>query len=210
MPVDVPVVRIAGSEGVISISLRNLLAAAGLEAHVTVAGVDEGEAPESEDGRDNAVERMRDRWPAPVVHLSESEDIEAVRRAVHDSIAALVDRVFTTQVVETCVKRAQSQALEGDLPADSQDEARLGKLTPRELEVLDSLVCGLRNKEIAELLNISPRTVESHRAHIMQKLEAETVAHLVGLAYKSGLCRVRTAGQARPTPVPASRRTAAE
>jgi len=209
MPVDVPVVRIAGSEGVISISLRNLLAAAGLEAHVTVAGVDEGDAPESEDGRDNAVERMRDRWPAPVVHLSESEDIEAVRRAVHDSITALVDRVFTTQVVEACVKRAQSQAHEGDAP-DSQDEARLGKLTPRELEVLDSLVCGLRNKEIAELLNISPRTVESHRAHIMQKLEAETVAHLVGLAYKSGLCRVRTAGQGRPTPVPASRRSAAE
>jgi DNA-binding NarL/FixJ family response regulator len=210
MPVDVPVVRIAGPDGVFAISLRNLLAAAGLEAHVTVTGVDEAEAPESNDTRDDAVERIRDRWPAPVVHLSESSDVEAVRRAVHDSVMSIVDRLFTTQVVEACVRTAQTRSLEGDAAADSQDDARLGKLTPRELEVLDSLVCGLRNKEIAELLNISPRTVESHRAHIMQKLEAETVAHLVGLAYKSGLCRVRSSPSSRPSPNSERRRHAAE
>jgi len=209
MPVDVPVVRIAGSNGVVAVSLRNLLAAAGLEAHVSVLGVGEESPDSSEDGNDVAVERIQDRWPAPVVHLSDSEDMDAIRRVVHDSIMALVDRVITPQVVETCVRRAQSQSLD-DAPADSQDETRLGKLTPRELEVLDSLVCGLRNKEIAELLNISPRTVESHRAHIMQKLEAETVAHLVGLAYKSGLCRVRTNGTGSRPPMSERRRPAAE
>jgi DNA-binding NarL/FixJ family response regulator len=209
MPVDVPVVRIAGSNGVFAVSLRNLLAAAGLEAHVSVLGVGEDSPDSSEDANDAAVERMQERWPAPVVHLSDSEDMDAIRRVVHDSIMALVDRVITPQVVETCVRRAQSQSLD-DAPADSQDESRLGKLTPRELEVLDSLVCGLRNKEIAELLNISPRTVESHRAHIMQKLEAETVAHLVGLAYKSGLCRVRTNGTGSRPPVSERRRPAAE
>jgi FixJ family two-component response regulator len=209
MPVDVPVVRIAGSNGVVAVSLRNLLAAAGLEAHVSVLGVGEDSPESSEDGNDVAVERIQDRWPAPVVHLSDSEDMDAIRRVVHDSIMALVDRVITPQVVETCVRRAQSQSLD-DAPADSQDESRLGKLTPRELEVLDSLVCGLRNKEIAELLNISPRTVESHRAHIMQKLEAETVAHLVGLAYKSGLCRVRTNGTGSRPPMSERRRPAAE
>lgn len=206
MPVDVPVVRIAGSNGVFAVTLRNLLSAAGLEAHVSVTGMDD--SPDSSaDGADVAVERMQDRWPAPVVH-SDTEDIEAIRRVVHDSIMALVDRIITPQVVEACVRRAQSPL--DDAPADSQDEARLGKLTPRELEVLDSLVCGLRNKEIAELLNISPRTVESHRAHIMQKLEAETVAHLVGLAYKSGLCRVRTNANGGRAPLSERRRPAAE
>lgn len=210
MPVDVPVVRIAGSNGVMSVTLRNLLAAAGLEAHVTVTGVSD-DSPESGGGEDLdvGVERMQDRWPAPVVHLSDSEDVGAIRRVIHDSIMSLVDRIITPQVVEACVRRAQSQSLD-DAPADSQNEARLGKLTPRELEVLDSLVCGLRNKEIAELLNISPRTVESHRAHIMQKLEAETVAHLVGLAYKSGLCRVRTNGAGGRAPLSERRRPAAE
>ena len=209
MPVDVPVVRIAGSSGVVAVTLRNLLAAAGLEAHVSVTGMGEDTPESSDDGPDVAVERMQERWPAPVVHLSDSEDMDAIRRVIHDSIMTLVDRIITPQVVEACVRRAQSQTMD-DAPADSQDEARLGKLTPRELEVLDSLVCGLRNKEIAELLNISPRTVESHRAHIMQKLEAETVAHLVGLAYKSGLCRVRTNGAPGRAPPSERRRPAAE
>jgi DNA-binding NarL/FixJ family response regulator len=209
MPVDVPVLRIAGSNGVVAVSLRNLLAAAGLEVHVSVSGMGEDSPESNDDAADVAVERIQDRWPAPVVHLSDSEDMDAVRRVVHDSIMTLVDRVITPQVVEACVRRAQSQTID-DAPADSQDEARLGKLTPRELEVLDSLVCGLRNKEIAELLNISPRTVESHRAHIMQKLEAETVAHLVGLAYKSGLCRVRTNGASSRPPASERRRPAAE
>lgn len=209
MPVDVPVLRIAGSSGVVAVTLRNLLAAAGLEAHVSVTGMGEDSPESSDDVSDVAVERIQDRWPAPVIHLSDSEDMDAIRRVIHDSIMALVDRVITPQVVEVCVRKAQSQSLD-DAPADSQDEARLGKLTPRELEVLDSLVCGLRNKEIAELLNISPRTVESHRAHIMQKLEAETVAHLVGLAYKSGLCRVRANGASGRAPVSERRRPAAE
>ena len=208
MPVDVPVLRIAGSNGVVAVSLRNLLAAAGLEVQVSVTGMGEDSPESNDDVADVAVERIQDRWPAPVVHLSDSEDMDAIRRVVHDSIMTLVDRVITPQVVEACVRKAQSQSID-DAPADSQDEARLGKLTPRELEVLDSLVCGLRNKEIAELLNISPRTVESHRAHIMQKLEAETVAHLVGLAYKSGLCRVRTGASSRP-PASERRRPAAE
>ncbi len=56
---------------------------------------------------------------------------------------------------------------------------RFSKLTPRELEVLSGLIDGKRSKEIAFYLNVSCRTVELHRAHIMDKLKIKSLAELV-------------------------------
>lgn len=54
-----------------------------------------------------------------------------------------------------------------------------GQLTQRELDVLERLMTGLSNKEVAADLNISPRTVEVHRANIMSKMRAKNVIHLL-------------------------------
>jgi len=58
----------------------------------------------------------------------------------------------------------------------------LERLTPREREVLDEIVNGSSSKEAGRKLDISPRTIEVHRAHIMSKLGARNVADLVRIA----------------------------
>lgn len=60
-----------------------------------------------------------------------------------------------------------------------QLQSRVNSCTPREREVMKLLVAGLANKSIAEALGISPRTVEIHRAHLMEKMEADSLPALV-------------------------------
>jgi FixJ family two-component response regulator len=68
--------------------------------------------------------------------------------------------------------------------------ARLASLTPREREVLDLLASGKANKMMAQDLGLSQRTVEIHRAHVMEKMGAKSVAQLVrmvmDLEYRGG------------------------
>jgi two-component system response regulator FixJ len=61
----------------------------------------------------------------------------------------------------------------------TETEERLARLTVREREVLDLLVNGHQNVDIAAQLRISPRTVEVHKAHIMEKLQSESLADLI-------------------------------
>ena len=58
---------------------------------------------------------------------------------------------------------------------------RLGALSQREREVLELVVAGRANKEIAAALGLSTKTVEVHRAHVMEKMQASSVAELVRL-----------------------------
>ena len=59
---------------------------------------------------------------------------------------------------------------------------RIERLTPREREVFECLVVGRSNKAIGDKLSISPRTVELHRAHVMKKMQAQSLPHLVRMA----------------------------
>ena len=60
---------------------------------------------------------------------------------------------------------------------------RIEGLTPREKEVFEDLVVGHSNKGIADKLSISPRTVELHRAHVMKKMQAQSLSQLVRMAF---------------------------
>ena len=62
---------------------------------------------------------------------------------------------------------------------DHQAATRYGQLSPREREVLGLIVEGLTNKDIGRALELSPRTVESHRASLFAKLEAQSLAQLI-------------------------------
>ena len=82
-------------------------------------------------------------------------------------------------VVDTHVRRAG--------PADPRSCVALEKLSGREREVLQLIAEGKTNKEIAEVLYLSPKTVETHRAQLMNKLDIRTVADLTKFAIRQGL-----------------------
>jgi two-component system, NarL family, response regulator NreC len=69
----------------------------------------------------------------------------------------------------------------------SSEQHEASALTPREVEVLRLIALGHTSVEIALKLHLSPRTVETHRAHIHKKLELSTRAQLVGYALRRGL-----------------------
>ena len=80
-----------------------------------------------------------------------------------------------------------SEAMSQQLLAGDVDEGETSTLTEREIEVLRLLAAGLTNKHIARQLDISPRTVESHRANIKSKLGASSFAEMLRYAVEQGL-----------------------
>ena len=77
--------------------------------------------------------------------------------------------------------KAAKTRINGDMAA------RVAQITSRELAVLKQIVAGQSNKLIARNLDLSPRTVEAHRARVMQKMQAGSVAELVSLALRAGI-----------------------
>jgi len=67
---------------------------------------------------------------------------------------------------------------------------KTGVLTPRERQILDLIWQGMGNREMAQTFNLSPRTVEAHRASIMRKLRVTNVAQLIQVAINKGLIKV--------------------
>ncbi|MFT4585575.1 MAG: two-component system response regulator NreC [Gammaproteobacteria bacterium] len=85
-----------------------------------------------------------------------------------------------------------SPTIAGDVVIDFMngtmgDNSPLGRLSAREREVLQSMAEGTSTVEIGNLLHISPKTVETHRKHLMEKLNLHTVAELTKFAVRSGL-----------------------
>ena len=70
---------------------------------------------------------------------------------------------------------------------NSKSQALLDKLTPRETQVLERIIAGRLNKQIADDLTISIKTVEAHRANIMSKVEARTIADLIKTALSANI-----------------------
>ena len=116
-----------------------------------------------------------------VIFLSGRADVPKAVRAVREGAIDFIEKPFdykrVVALIEECLERdAQMRASQEKRRAHG---ARLAQLTQREREVLDLVVAGRMNREIAEQLDISIKTVEAHRAKIMEKLEVNSVAELV-------------------------------
>jgi two-component system response regulator NreC len=108
-----------------------------------------------------------------------------IKRAVETE---LIDAIYAVWRGEMYVHPAMTRALLKDLhPPLTSDEVPVESLTPRETEVLRLIAQGHTNRQIAELLTISVRTVESHRANLMSKLDLGSRLELVHYAMKHGL-----------------------
>jgi RNA polymerase sigma factor (sigma-70 family) len=124
----------------------------------------------------------------PVLFLSGRADIPKAVKAVKEGAIDFVEKPFdyrrVVALVEDCLKRdADSRAKHERKRLCCE---RLAQLTQREREVLELVVAGRMNREIAEKLDISVKTVEAHRAKIMEKLEVKSVAELVQATLAGG------------------------
>ena len=88
---------------------------------------------------------------------------------------------------------AQDARLQDSQRHQAEMHERVATLTPREREVFSLLTTGLLNKEIAHALGTSEKTIKVHRAHVMEKMQARSLAALVRMALLGGMCEPRMA-----------------
>ena len=124
----------------------------------------------------------------PVVVITGHGDVNLARRAfLGGAVEFLTKPVDELTLIETLQRAVRTHIRSRErFSTTRQAQERLTRLSARELEVLRFMVDGLTSKQIARRLELSPRTVETHRAHLMEKLEVESLAVLVRL-YLEGL-----------------------
>lgn len=117
----------------------------------------------------------------PVIVMTGHGDVPLAVKAMRAGAIDFLEKPFEDELLLDCIKRALEVGAVSAEHGNRTRAARLAieSLTPREREVLDLLVEGHPNKIIADRLGISPRTVEVHREHVMDKMQARTVADLV-------------------------------
>ena len=122
--------------------------------------------------------------PLPIVFITGHGDVPMAVNTMKKGALDFIQKPFNEDdllsLVEQMLDRAR-EAFAGHQQAASRD-ALLSKLTGREAQVLERIVAGRLNKQIADDLGISIKTVEAHRANIMEKLNANTVADLLKIA----------------------------
>jgi two-component system response regulator FixJ len=124
----------------------------------------------------------------PVVMMSGFADVSMAVKAMRSGASDFIEKPFQADdILETIERVMKTSSSETKMVTDANAKVLLGNLSNREMEVLLLLVQGKQNKVVARELDISPRTVEVHRARIMQRLELTSFAELVRLAVQSGL-----------------------
>lgn len=136
------------------------------------------------------VKALRERaCDLPIVVISGHGDVKSAVRALKAGANDFVEKPFNDQDLLDAVNSALSLPSGGSRASNVSEElaGRLEQISQRELAVLKLIVAGRPNKLIARELDLSPRTVEAHRARVMQKMQAGSVAELVGLALRAGI-----------------------
>lgn len=126
-------------------------------------------------------------YPAPVLIISGRGDIPTAIDAIRNGALDFIEKPFDPAIVATRVRDAieawhnvnrEDGNLVGDFPGHEQ-------LTARERDVLERIARGASNKEAGRELGISPRTIEVHRARIMEKLSAKNAADLMRIVLRA-------------------------
>jgi FixJ family two-component response regulator len=125
----------------------------------------------------------------PIIFLTAHGDIpksvQAMKRGASDFLTKPVNDKDLIAAVRVAIKKGR--ALRQEQAELLEIRARLATLTPREREVLEYVVAGKLNKEIAGDLGTVEQTVKIHRAHVMQKMRARSLAELVRLTERCGI-----------------------
>ena len=192
-------IAIVDDDDAIRESIQLLLFAAGLNCHPFASAVEFLAAEKLEldcllldirmpvmDGLELFSQLRSDAVPYPIIFITGHGDIPlavtAIKQGAFDFLTKPFQEGELLNKIEAAVNQyASTRAARQDL---HQVQQRIQACTPREQEVMQLMAQGLPNKGIAETLNISPRTVEIHRAHVMEKMAAESLPELVRMLSK--------------------------
>ncbi len=133
-------------------------------------------------------ELKRRKIALPVVLISGHADVPMAVEAIKAGAEDFIEKPVDDAKLVAAINRALSQAFEQQDTRKAADTLtlRFARLTPRQIEIFDLVAQGFTSHAIAARLNISVRTVESYRAEIMDKMQAESVAVLVRQAIRLG------------------------
>ncbi|WP_207061359.1 response regulator transcription factor [Motiliproteus sp. SC1-56] len=122
----------------------------------------------------------------PIIVITGHGDIPMAVSAIKNGAVDFIEKPFDDQVLLEHVSRALTMAEEWQQQAARQREAEAlwNGLSRREKQVMELVVSGMANKVIAETLDISPKTVEVHRARVMSKMRADSLPDLVNLWHR--------------------------
>jgi RNA polymerase sigma factor (sigma-70 family) len=117
----------------------------------------------------------------PIIFITGHGDVPMAVNAIKAGAMDFIQKPFNDQVLLESVHRAieKDEQQRGQASQDARVMKKLASLTPREREVIDLVVRGFRNKNIAYELHISQSTVEVHRSRAMEKMEATSLSHLM-------------------------------
>ena len=135
--------------------------------------------------QDRLIERKS---PLPIVFVTGHGDVPMAVDAIKRGAFDFLEKPFNEQKLTSVIERAldEDARAAGAAAAQSLVVSRLARLSPREREVLDLVVAGKMNKTIADAMNISIKTVEAHRAKVMDKMGVRSLAALVQAVVKAG------------------------
>jgi two-component system response regulator FixJ len=125
----------------------------------------------------------------PVIVMTGHGEVPVAVRAMKLGAVDFIEKPFSEQALLTCFSHAFALLKERETAGQRRRDAheRASQLTGREREVLQNLLAGLSNKEIAQALGISLRTVEMHRGNMMERLQASSLAEALTLALEAGI-----------------------
>ena len=139
----------------------------------------------------NVQEELRRRGiELPLIFVSGHADVPIVVRAFRAGAVDFIEKPYNEQLLLDSVQQALASRAQPVRRHDARlDEvqARLARLTPRERDVLLPLVRGYTNREMAEQLDISVKTVDLYRSRVMKRMQAQTLPELVGMLIAADL-----------------------
>jgi two-component system response regulator FixJ len=127
---------------------------------------------------------LRENIRIPIIIITGHGDVQMAVRAMKAGAVDFIEKPFNDEILLDSIRNALTldQELRNEQAQRAEIAARLAHLTPRELEVMGMVTSGQSNKEIATRLGVSAKTVEAHRARVMDKMQADSLADLVKMA----------------------------
>ena len=120
----------------------------------------------------------------PIIIITGHGDVPMAVRAMKAGAVDFIEKPFNDELLLESIRNALLLDVEQRSTQSGRAEiaTRLAHLTPREHEVMEMVTDGRSNKEIAVTLGVSAKTVEAHRARVMEKMQADSLAGLVKMA----------------------------